>query len=222
MAKIVQTAVEIADAEGLTAVSMRRVADELGFTPMSLYRYVPSKDDLLELMQDAAAALPPGVTLADMPGGWREGTRWWARQTLAMFRHHPWFLDIPLSRPPMGPNHVRWMESFLGAYADTGLSHGEMMGVLQLVSTYTLSAGRIELNLTQASSQTGVAPDEWDPIYGQLLAKVIDPAELPMLARTLRSGVFDTEGTDPADDVEFGLEIILDGVEALIRRRQDD
>lgn len=217
--RIVQTAVAVADAEGLAAVSMRRVADELGFTTMSLYRYVPSKDDLLELMQDAAAAPPPDADFDAMPSGWREATRWWARQTMQMYRRHPWFLEIPLSRPPMGPNHVRWMDAFLRPYLDTGLHPGELMGILQLVSTYTLSAGRIELNLEQASPQTGLAPHEWEPVYGELLAKVIDPAQLPALSQIVHDGGLLTEGNTPDADVEFGLEIILDGVEALIARR---
>jgi AcrR family transcriptional regulator len=119
LAKIVDTAVQIADTEGLAAVSMRRVAEELGFTTMSLYRYVSSKDDLLELMQDAAAAPPPGVDIDNMPDNWRDAAKWWASNNLMMFRRHPWFMDIPLSGPPMGPNQVRWMERLLRALEPT-------------------------------------------------------------------------------------------------------
>ncbi|NEE01378.1 TetR/AcrR family transcriptional regulator [Phytoactinopolyspora halotolerans] len=242
LAKIVDTAVAIADAEGLAAVSMRRVAEELGFTTMSLYRYVPSKEDLLELMQDAAAVPPPDVDLDSMPDHWRDAARWWATHNIEMFRRHPWFLDIPLSGPPMGPNQVRWMDRLLGALAGTGLAPGEKMGVLTLLSTWALSAGRLELSLTEGASRTGIEPDDWDPIYGELLAKVVDAEEFPALAEVIQSGIFsgpqsdhddggavssDADGhtdggvgEDLGDDMTFGLEVILDGVEALVERRR--
>jgi AcrR family transcriptional regulator len=219
LAKIVDTAVQIADTEGLAAVSMRRVAEELGFTTMSLYRYVSSKDDLLELMQDAAAAPPPGVDIDNMPDNWRDAAKWWASNNLMMFRRHPWFMDIPLSGPPMGPNQVRWMERLLRALEPTGLAPGEKMGVLTLISTYALSAGRIELSLTEGASRTGIDPDDWDPLYGEMLAKVIDPVEFPALTQVIASDIFSGPPDTPADDITFGLEVILDGIEALIARR---
>ncbi|WP_129669607.1 TetR/AcrR family transcriptional regulator [Phytoactinopolyspora endophytica] len=236
LAKIVDAAVQIADAEGLAALSMRRVAEELGFTTMSLYRYVSGKEDLLELMQDAAAAPPPDVDLDSMPDDWRGAARWWATHNIEMFRRHPWFMDIPLSGPPMGPNQVRWMDRLLGALAGTGLSPGEKMGVLTLLSTWALSAGRLELSIMEGASRTGVEPDDWDPLYGQLLSKVVEAEEFPALAEILTAGIFsgpepdgdegntadqpgDPEGAEFSDDLTFGLEVILDGVEALIARR---
>lgn len=218
VAKIVETAVHIADKDGLAAVSMRRVAEELGFTTMSLYRYVSSKEDLLELMQDAAAT--PPADLDEMPGNWRDAARWWAAQNVAMFRRHPWFLDIPMTAPPMGPNQVHWMEQLLRALAGTGLSSGEKMGVLTLLSTYALSVGRLEVSFTEGASRTGVDPDEWDSVYTQTLSKVVDPDQLPALAGVLRSGMFDGPDDSPDDNLTFGLEVILDGVESLIERRR--
>ncbi|NED94263.1 TetR/AcrR family transcriptional regulator [Phytoactinopolyspora alkaliphila] len=222
VAKIVETAVRIADEEGLAAVSMRRVAEELGFTTMSLYRYVSSKDDLLELMQDAAAVPSPDIDFDAVPDHWRDAAKWWASNNLVMFRRHPWFMDIPLSGPPMGPNQVRWMERFLRALEPTGLSPGEKMGILTLISTYALSAGRLEHSLTQAASKTGVEPDAWDPLYGEMLAKVIDPVEFPALTEVLQSGIFSGPADSPPDEIAFGLEVILDGVEALIARRRGE
>lgn len=221
--QIVQKAVEIADADGLAAVSMRRVAEELGFTTMSLYRYVPSKEDLLELMQEESGSPVPDPD--DAPAHWRDAVIWWAERNLDMFRRHPWWVDIPIQRPPMGPNSVRFMECLLRPLEKTGLSPGEMLGILQLVSTYTLSVGRIELSLTQAAEQTGVAPDDWDPLYGQMLDRVVNDDELPALASMIRAGVFsgppDGTGDDPSDDIRFGLDLILDGIEALITRRRE-
>lgn len=219
LSKIVEKAVEIADDDGLAAVSMRRVAEDLGFTTMSLYRYLSSKDELIELMWDAATAPSPDPD--DMPERWRDALTWWAQRNLAIFRQHPWFFDIPISGPPMGPNQVRWMECALRALSGTGLSSGEMMGILQLVSTYTLSAGRLELTMSQAASTTGVAPHEWDWLYGQMLAKVVDAGELPTLARLLEEGLFGAPADSPGDEITFGLDVILDGVEALIERRHN-
>src|SRR4051794_38116894 len=112
--RIVDTAIELADAEGLGAVSMSRIAGELGFTTMSLYRYVTSKDDVLALMQDAVCAvpIPPDDTLvgagaaaaagagagpASAEHDWREGLRRWSMATIDVMRAHPWFPDIPIS-----------------------------------------------------------------------------------------------------------------------------
>src|SRR5438105_13318066 len=87
--RIVLAAIAIADAEGLSAVSMQRVAAECGFTTMSLYRYVPSKNELLDLMIDTAVGQPP--KLHEIPGGWRPKLAEWAWQTWSGFHQHPWF-----------------------------------------------------------------------------------------------------------------------------------
>ncbi|WP_162448698.1 TetR/AcrR family transcriptional regulator [Phytoactinopolyspora mesophila] len=268
--KIVRTAIGIADAEGLDAVSMRRIAEELGFTTMSIYRHIPSKEDLLDLMQDAAAEIPADVDFADMPqDNWREAIHWWAQHNLMMFRRHPWWLDLPISAPPMGPHHVRWMEQILHALRPTGLPADEKLGILLLVSMYALSIGRLDYSMSQGSARTGVQPEEWVKVYSETLAKVIDPAEFPAVAELIQANVLfagpgsaapesgtpesaperahaDSAHSDQAhsdqaqsdqaqldqaqsdqaqldeaqQDLRFGLDIILDGIEALIARRQ--
>ena len=119
--QIVRVAIEIADAEGLGAVSMRRVAERLGVTTMSLYRYVPSKNDLLELMLDAIAS--PWPDPAEMPDNWRDALHLWAHRNMAVYREHPWLIEYAFSHPPFGPNNIRWME-----YAAGHASHRPVAG----------------------------------------------------------------------------------------------
>lgn len=118
--QIVTTAIEVADAEGLGAVSMHRIGKELDVTPMSLYRYVPSKHDLLELMFDTAVGRPPSDLVGDGP--WRAELARWARLQKDFCRRRPWTVELPISGPPMGPNNLAWMNVALEALAGTGLT----------------------------------------------------------------------------------------------------
>ncbi|MEI0735509.1 helix-turn-helix domain-containing protein [Paenibacillus sp. JTLBN-2024] len=102
---IVSKAIEIADQDGLAAVSMNRIASALGFTAMSLYRYIPSKDDLLILMQDAACDIP--LPPERPPHEWRESMREYVLGTVAIFQKHPWYGDIPILGIPITPNNLR-------------------------------------------------------------------------------------------------------------------
>ena len=99
--RIVDAAIEIADAEGLTAVSMSRVAASLGFTTMSLYRYVTSKDDLILLMQERASDVVVPDSTAEQDWSWREGVTAWVLAIRARYREHPWLVDIPVSGAPI-------------------------------------------------------------------------------------------------------------------------
>ena len=96
--RIVEAAMEIADAEGLGAVSMAAVAAKLGFTPMSLYRYVSAKEDLVLLMQEEATGAPSEATRE--AGGWRERLEALFAEQLQHYLRHPWVLDIPISGVP--------------------------------------------------------------------------------------------------------------------------
>lgn len=215
--RIVAAAIEIADADGLPAVTMRRVAERFGVTTMSLYRYIPSKDDLVELMIDAVAA--PAPDPEQMPDDWRDALREWAQQNVALFRRHPWALGHAFGTPPMGPNRLQWMECALRAMGGTGLTEEDKVGVLVILSGYVLSAAEQELARVQAGVRTGIGPEEWERIYGQLLARVVQDGRHPALARVLAAGVFDGGDQGPDEDFEYGLAFVLDGVAALIERR---
>ena len=131
LSQIVETAIEIADKEGLSAVSMNRIASTLGFTAMSLYRYISSKDDLLLLMQNAACDIPiPPEDSAD----WRENMRAYVKSTMQVFRDHPWFGDIPITGIPITPNNLRFIDWGLRFMTDLPLNDYERMSLIILLS----------------------------------------------------------------------------------------
>lgn len=219
--QIVQAGIRVADAEGLAALSMRKVADDLGFTTMSLYRYVPGKDELLELMVDnAMGPLPDRPSTSD----WRSDLRYWARANMAIYRAHPWVLEVPITHPPMGPHEVAWMDWSLQSMVGSGLSGEEMLGVLMLLTGYVRGQAQLVMTLAEAETTTGVSEGEWDSAYGGMLQKVVAEGRHPGLTYLVRSGVFesaDVAGEDEwlADTFEFGLDRILDGIGSYIERR---
>jgi len=214
VADITRAALDLADAEGLGAVSMAKVAERLGNSTMALYRYVNSKDELLLLMSDAAIGPAP-----DLPDGvgWRKALGLWSAAVLAVFRAHPWAVQIPISGPPVGPNNLSWFDRALGALSDTGLSEPDKVGVVMGLLTYVHGELRMSIDLTAGYEDD---PDAFGRQYGSALATVVDPERLPALTKVIRAGVFD--GDLPYDeDVEgvFGLTLYLDGVAAFIERR---
>jgi AcrR family transcriptional regulator len=213
--RIVEAAMAIADAEGLAAVSMSRVATSLGFTTMSLYRYVTSKDDLLLLMQDAACWV--AVPEADPEQGWRDGLRQWFALVRQVYRAHPWFADLPVTSVPVTPNNLIMADEALRALRDLALSDAEKIAVLLLVSTYSRAVGSLERDLL--SAHPGAATiDATGPRYGAILRELVTPERFPYLAPLVASGAYTGEDTEnntgvPVDDFQFGLERILDGIE---------
>jgi AcrR family transcriptional regulator len=204
--RIVATGVAVAGTDGLPAVSMSRVANELGVAAMSLYHHVRSKDQLVALMVDLAIGAPPPIPLR-VP--WREGLTIWARTQLNAYRRHLWVLPAELSAPPLGRNHLAWLETALRCLAETPLTEQ------QKLSTTLLVNGHVR---TQAGLPTGQGqPAQSGPSYGQTVDRLIDPVAFPALRQAIASGALD-DADGLAGEFEFGLGIILDGVEALIAR----
>jgi AcrR family transcriptional regulator len=213
--RIVAAAVKIASRDGLDAVSMSRVAAELGASTMSLYRYVNAKDELVKLMIDAAWGPPP----AALPGtGWRAGLSRWAWGMRAAFRRHPWAARVPISGLPIMPNEVAWFEQALADLGDSGLAEAEKASVIMLVSGYVRTLATLESDLEATVRAAGVTPDEWMAAYPRMLTKLADPGRFPALTKFIAAGVFD-RADDPDDEFIFGLERILDGIEVLISSR---
>jgi AcrR family transcriptional regulator len=214
--RVVDAAVGVAESEGLAAVSMSRVATELGASTMSLYRYVAAKDELLDLMADAAAGPPPSPP--DPAQSWRKGLSQWAWGLRGSYYRAPWSLHIPIRGLPVTPNQVGWFENGLASLAATGLSAEEKASVALLISTYTRSEAMINADLNAAVQASGMPPDEWMSYYGRLLTTLTDPQHFPAISKAVADGVFDK--ADPPDkEFGFGLERILDGIEVFVQAR---
>jgi AcrR family transcriptional regulator len=209
--RIVAAAVKVAASEGIEAVSMSRVATELGSSAMSLYRYVAAKDELLALMVDAAFDAP--VTPAPAGEGWRAGMARWAWTYHDAVRRHPWVLRVPISGPPVTPNATAWLEDGLRALGGTGLAEGEKLSVILLVSGYVRNEATLSADLAAAAGGQQIMPT-----WSQQLTRLTDAERFPALHAALASGVFDQDD-DPDDEFTFGLERLLDGIEALVRSR---
>jgi len=210
--RIVAAAIAIADAEGLDALSMRRVAEALGVGTMSLYRYLPGKTELYELMLDAA--IGEGALAEPDPAGWRASLATFARASLAGYRRHPWLLAASLSRGLMGPHQAAALDALLRTVDGIGLTGGEMMAVVGLVLSYVQGQARQSAAAEGARARTGVSDERFWTEFAPLLTPHLEPARFPTLAAVWRD-----EETAWADEFEFGLERVLDGVEAFVDGR---
>ncbi|MBE2997619.1 TetR/AcrR family transcriptional regulator [Nocardiopsis sp. HNM0947] len=225
--EIVAAAVRLADTEGLAAVSMQRVAGALGYTTMSLYRYVERKDDLLLLMVDAAMdATPPGPR---EDGDWRAGLERWCQEVVALYRAHPWMVSLPVSGPPSGPNGIRWMEAALREICASGLGPLDSLQMLTVLSTVLRETLRTQIEMSEAAERRGTPIGESENAWAQGLLGVLDPAAFPTVTGILeRFGTEDEEFDvrydpdqvgGPAEGLGFGIDRILDGIEAHARAR---
>jgi AcrR family transcriptional regulator len=216
---ITRAAVAVADADGLGAVSMARVAAELGNSTMALYRHVRSKDELLALMADAALEGPPELP-EDVD--WRTGSTLWAQHILASARKHPWYAQLPITGPPIGPTSLAWFDSALRALSGTGLPEPEKVGVVMAMLTYVHGEMRLRSSLS-----TGYAanPEAFGERYGRLLRRLVDQRKLPALSAVVSAGVFDLDVLYEEEDADaefaFGFSLFLDGVERFIEARRN-
>jgi AcrR family transcriptional regulator len=210
LADIVSAAVALADTEGLAGVSMPRVARQVHVTQNALYRYVASKEELLVLIADAATGEPP--QLPD-DGGWRTNARTWVTALIARYVSHSWLLDIPL-RAPVTRNTVLWTEAFLRAARDSGLPVEQRVQCALLLDGYARHTAALTRDLARRES-----------VYGQALVARLAPvfaqhgctefaAFLVHAALQPRS-----PDIDAADESNFGLERILDGISAFISQQ---
>lgn len=196
--------VELADADGLDAVTMAAVAARLGFTTMALYRYVESRQDLLVAMVDEAFGLPPEP---NRRRGWRAQAEAWARADAARLFAHPWVLDVRLGSPPIGPHLLAWMEAGFAALAKSGLPPARVADSLLIVDGYVRSS-------VQLAVQYADGADQWV----RTLRAVLDADRFPEVQGVLESGAFDDDSLSgaPTGSFEFGLALVLDGIERLV------
>ncbi len=206
--RIAREAIALADAEGLAALSMRRVAEALGVSAMSLYTYVPGKAELTDVMLDSVTGELP--LLEDLPGDWRARVEGWARAALAAYHRHPWVLHVSQAHPPMGPNEVTWTDSALRALTVTGLPMREIVALTVSVDAYVRGAARVAVDAARVAEGTGLTDEQWYASRAPHLERLITAERFPTITGFHRSGVFE----DPLDPFAFGLRMLLDGVGA--------
>jgi AcrR family transcriptional regulator len=224
--RIVRKAITLADAGGLGAASIRRVAEALSIGTMSLYVYVPGKGELLELMVDRVVGEQP---LPSGDRGWRAGLEQYARDTWSLYGRHPWLLEVATSRTVLGPHVMARFDAALGVARRAGLRGKDAVAVVSLVDGYTRGAARVAVEATEAPAGTGQTDDEWwterAPVLDQHLGAAMAGGRLQNVAAVAAEGAFDqAEGgashtlQRALDEFEFGLQRVLDGVEAFVNR----
>lgn len=218
VADLVAAAVAIADAEGIDAVSTRRVADAVGISPMSFYTHIPDKAVLLDLMLDAVARAegdaPPVIQVFD-PAQWRANVTFLAREFRAHYLRHPWVLQISTHRPALGPNTLRAYETFLSALDGIGLDEVEIDMSVTMFANYVYGAVRDVARARMVKEQTGMSDDEWWYRIAPFL-ETIDFSPYPVASR-VGPVVGELYGLgDPDRAFDFGLGVLLDGLERLV------
>jgi AcrR family transcriptional regulator len=216
--QIADAAIAIADAEGYEAVSMRRLAAELGAGTMSLYHYIRSKDELVGLVADR---LMGEMLIPDeeLPDGWREAMAELARRTLGLFKSHPWIVEHWGEGDPdsTGPSMLRHVEQTLAIAARSGLDTDGQFELAAIVDDYVIGyamrthhgaeakdKGHFDAMLAYVTAQLGTGE------YPHLKAMAGDD---PAAAFARVAHIADDE-----QRFERGLERVLDGIELWVDR----
>lgn len=217
---VIAAALEIADTDGLDALTMRSVAAKLGLTPMATYTYVPGKAELLDLMLDTVYQRMPRADLGGMP--WRERVSVIAAGNRAMLEEHPWVAYLPTTRPPLGPGVAAKYDHELRAFDGLGLSDVEMDAALTYVLGFVTSVARIGIDTRRAAAASGQTDHEWWARAAPLLARVFDAERYPLAARVGEAaGQAHDSAYSAGHAYEFGLARMLDGLAALIESYDD-
>ena len=208
--RVVSAAVAVADRDGVTELSMRRVAQELGVGTMSLYTYVPGRDELFELMIDRAWGLRE---LPDRGRPWRAQVEFHAHQAWRMYQEHPWLIASNLWRMPLGPHVLDVQEDLYRALLLTALDERTVAQIAGLVEAQVFGAARSAVTDTSVSARTGVSADDYWESRAGFWTTYYSPERYPSMTRIWTAGGFDDEY--PGTSWQLGLQLLLDGVERL-------
>lgn len=204
--QIADAAIEIADEDGFAGLSMNKVAERLGFTAMSLYRYVDSKATLVEIALDRVLGTPPGVR----PGTpWRETLHQWAWAEYRLLAQHAGWLSVKMGAPPLGPNNMAWLEAGLSALAQTRLPEPLKLQLVMNLSLFVIGRARLIAEIDPGSPESD---GDWD-----ILERILDPERFPAVTAAVRAQAFEQD-EGAWDDLFFerSLALMLDGYEKLI------
>jgi AcrR family transcriptional regulator len=213
LAEVVDVGVAIADAEGLDALSIRKVAGRLGIGAMSVYTYVPGRSELIELMIDRVYA---DHGIPDPALGWRERTEAWMRATWRTYTQHPWLLDYNMARLPVGPHVLDVDEALYAALAAAGFTGTDNVAVTNLIRWQLLGAARSVISDAAEERHTGVSAEAYWESRSSFWTTYFDETRFPTMSAIWSAGGFD----DPAGyDVERMISWLLDGIERLAASR---
>jgi AcrR family transcriptional regulator len=204
--RIAEVAIALADGEGIEAVTMRRIAKELGTGAMTLYRYLPNKEDLYAVVIDQAL----GFEAQEPTGDVRADLATFARRYRETLRRHPWLAHAMAGRPIMGPNMLRANERDLALVDGRGLSIDDMVHVVNLIRRWVTGASQAETAEREAALRSGEDRKAWQARMGPYMTELLATGRFPYLERLVR------EARHGGHDEQFeaGLAILLDGVEA--------
>jgi AcrR family transcriptional regulator len=216
---VVAAATDLADREGLEAVTMRRVAAVLGVGAMTLYTYVPGKAELLDLMLDSAYARMPRADTTGQP--WRQRLIAIAEENRALFEAHPWAVTVSTLRPPLGPGLMSKYEHELTALDGLGLDDVEMDDCLTYLLTFVQACARATADARTAHKDGAMDDEQWWAANAPLLARVLDQRAYPLASRVgTAAGTAHGSAHNPDHAYHFGLHRVLDGLSVLINRRR--
>jgi AcrR family transcriptional regulator len=214
--RVVDTAIGMADTDGLDAVTMRRVAQALDVAPMTLYTYVPDKATLVDLMFDRAL----GRMARTEPAGphWRDRLTAVAHDNRALYEAHPWIAACATSRPALGPGVCAKYEYELNALEGLGLDDVDQDAALAFLLEFVAGIARAAADARATARDTAMNDVEWWETHAPLLEKVFDPARYPVATRVgAAAGEAYQSAYSPDHAYRFGLPRVLDGLAALIK-----
>ncbi|MGH4016587.1 MAG: TetR/AcrR family transcriptional regulator C-terminal domain-containing protein [Pseudonocardiaceae bacterium] len=178
---------------------------------MSLYRYVPGKGELLDLMLDHVNG-PPEALEEHRSKNWRHTMELVARGTWQLYLNHPWLLQVNQSRPILGPNALAGFDFALAGLDGLGLTGREKVAVILAVDHYVTGTARTYVLQQQAIQETGITDDEFWAAQEPTLIQAMASGNYPEIAQ-LPDDAFSIGGEEA---LEFGLQPLLDGLEAVI------
>ena len=211
-ARIVKAAVDLADAEGLDAVSMARVAQRLRAGTMSLYRHVAGKDQLLILMHDSVWQAEADPAEPDLSAGWRPALEEWCRRQRDTLARHPWLERVRFVERAGTPSQMVALERGLAILAGTALPEADKVAALMLLNGYLLWTTRYDEEIRTAAAALHVPVDDVAEQFGELMRSLTAGGAFPALARAVDAGGFSPFAAT-VGDFEWGLALILDGLE---------
>jgi len=209
----VQAAIEIADADGLAAVTMQAVSARLGLSTMAVYRYFPSKEALYDAIVDAGMGLPPAppTPVTD----WRSEVTRWAHAKRDMLCARPWLAELPFVAAPHGPNWLAWLEALCASLSTLGLRPADVGQMISVIDGYTRGASDTSISLARSRAR-GISEQEWAAAVGADLGRAIGDPRFTHFAAIVTAPADETSRS-MRESFDFGLQRVIDGIALFVR-----